>query len=638
MEIESKLPDVGVTIFTVMSQQASDHGAINLSQGFPDFDPDPDLCRRVDHHLQNGRNQYAPMAGVPALREKIAQKTREIYGAAYDPDKEITVTAGATEAIFAAITAAVSPGDEVIVLEPAYDAYVPVIRLNGGRPVFVQLTFPDYRIDWDRLRDALTPRTRMLILNSPHNPTGAVLSAADMAALTEIVAERPLLILSDEVYEHIVFDGARHESMARYPALAGRSFVISSFGKTYHTTGWKVGYCLAPAPLSREFQKVHQYLTFAVNTPVQCAYADFLDRRSAYGDLPGFYQKKRDLFQKLVAGSRFRVLPCRGTYFQMLGYSAIADEPDTDFARRITTEHGGRGHSALGLLPRRHRPPGAAVLFCQKRRDPGRRRGEAMPDLTVTLVQAELAWEDPEANRRALAETIAAMDAPADLIVLPEMFTTGFSMNAAPLAETMDGPTVAWVQETARTSGADVTGSFIAKENGRFFNRLVWARPDGTLFTYDKRHLFRMLGEEKIYSAGDRLLTVEINGWRIRPFICYDLRFPAWSRNLDNAYDLAVYIANWPARRAGHWQALLAGRAIENQCYVVGVNRVGVDGNGLSYSGDSSVIDPAGEILFSQSSIPAIHTQTLSKEILDTWRRDFPAWRDADDGLISLPA
>lgn len=261
-----------------------------------------------------------------------------------------------------------------------------------------------------------------------------------------------------------------------------------------------------------------------------------------------------------------------------------------------------------------------------------------MPNLTVTLVQAALAWEDPEANRKALAETIAAMDAPTDLIVLPEMFTTGFSMNAVPLAETMDGPTVAWVQETARNGGADVTGSFIAKERGRFYNRLVWACPDGTLFTYDKRHLFRMLKEENTYSAGDRLLTVEINGWRIRPFICYDLRFPAWSRNLDNAYDLAVYIANWPARRAGHWKALLAARAIENQCYVVGVNRVGTDGNGLAYSGDSMVIDPTGEVLFCQSETPTVHTQVLSKESLDTWRRDFPAWRDADGDLIDLPA
>ena len=338
--LESKLPDVGVTIFTVMSQLANDHGALNLSQGFPDFDPDPELKEAVIRHLRSGSNQYAPMAGVPVLREKIAEKTTAVYGADYDPATEITVTAGATEAIFAAITAVVRPGDEVIILEPAYDAYVPVIRLNGGIPVFVPLTFPDYRVDWDRVNDALTEKSRLIIFNSPHNPTGAVLSAGDMAALEAIVSDSSVLIMSDEVYEHIVFDGKQHESMARYPALAQRSFVISSFGKTYHTTGWKVGYCLAPKPLSTEFQKVHQYLTFAVNTPVQCAYAEFLENVAAYETLPDFYQKKRDLFQKLIADSRFTVLPCQGTYFQMLGYSAITDEADSQFARRITTDHG----------------------------------------------------------------------------------------------------------------------------------------------------------------------------------------------------------------------------------------------------------------------------------------------------------
>ena len=260
-----------------------------------------------------------------------------------------------------------------------------------------------------------------------------------------------------------------------------------------------------------------------------------------------------------------------------------------------------------------------------------------MPDLTVTLIQTELAWEDSGANRRAFEEKIAALEAPTDLIVLPEMFTTGFSMNAAPLAETMAGGAVAWMRDAARKSGADIIGSLIVGEGGRFFNRLVWARPGGEILTYDKRHLFRMLEEEKTYSAGESLLTVEINGWRIRPFICYDLRFPAWSRNIGNAYDLAVYIANWPAKRAAHWKALLIARAIENQCYVVGVNRVGVDGNGLSYSGDSSVIDPAGETLFCRSDDPAVHTQILSRECLDTWRSDFPAWMGADNDLVDLP-
>ena len=339
MTIQSKLPDVGVTIFTVMTQLAIENKAINLSQGFPDFDPDPQLRELVWKYMQAGHNQYAPMQGVPALREKIAAKTEALYGRTYDPVTEITVTAGATEGLFAAITTAVQPGDEVIIIEPAYDAYVPVIELNGGRPVFVKMTFPDYRVDWAALKKALTPKTRMIILNSPHNPTGSVLSAEDIQSLRDLVAGTDILILSDEVYEHIVFDGQRHESILRYPDLADKSFVISSFGKTYHTTGWKVGYCLAPRELSAEFQKVHQFLTFAVNTPVQLAYAQFLDNREAYLGLAAFYQKKRDLFLSLIENSRFKALPCSGTYFQMLDYSAITDAPDVDFARTMTIEH-----------------------------------------------------------------------------------------------------------------------------------------------------------------------------------------------------------------------------------------------------------------------------------------------------------
>ena len=339
MTIQSKLPDVGVTIFTVMTQLAIENQAINLSQGFPDFDPDPQLRELVWKYMQAGHNQYAPMQGVPALREKIAAKTEALYGRTYDPVTEITVTAGATEGLFAAITTAVQPGDEVIIIEPAYDAYVPVIELNGGRPVFVKMTFPDYRVDWAALKKALTPKTRMIILNSPHNPTGSVLSAEDIQSLRDLVAGTDILILSDEVYEHIVFDGQCHESILRYPDLADKSFVISSFGKTYHTTGWKVGYCLAPRELSAEFQKVHQFLTFAVNTPVQLAYAQFLDNREAYLGLAAFYQKKRDLFLSLIENSRFKALPCSGTYFQMLDYSAITDAPDVDFARTMTIEH-----------------------------------------------------------------------------------------------------------------------------------------------------------------------------------------------------------------------------------------------------------------------------------------------------------
>ena len=340
MKLKSKLPDIGVTIFTRMTALANERSAINLSQGFPDFDVDPELTGLVYKYMQTGFNQYAPMQGVMPLRERIAEKTFRLYKASYDPATEITVTSGATEALFAAIAAVVNKGDEVMVFEPAFDSYVPAVVLNGGIPKYISLKPPCYAVDWEEARDAVSEKTRLIILNSPHNPTGSVLSKEDILSLREIVVNTGILILSDEVYEHIIFDGMTHESMARYPDLASRSFVISSFGKTYHTTGWKVGYCLAPKSLSAEFQKVHQFLTFSTNTPVQYAYAEFLQNEKRYLDLGRFYQEKRDGFLSLLKNSRFKPVPCRGTYFQMLDYSSISDEPDTVFAKRITVEHG----------------------------------------------------------------------------------------------------------------------------------------------------------------------------------------------------------------------------------------------------------------------------------------------------------
>ena len=340
LNISSKLPDVGVTIFSIMTALANEHKAINLSQGFPDFDVDPELIQRVNVHMHGGANQYAPMQGMPVLREKIARKVKRLYGADYDPATEITVTSGATEALYAAMAAVVRRDDEVIIFEPAYDAYAPVVILNHGIPRYIQLKSPDYRIDWDEVKDAISPKTRLMILNSPHNPTGTVLTREDLAALKQVVASTDIMILSDEAYEHIIFDDCRHESMARDPELASRSFVVCSFGKTYHTTGWKIGYCLAPAVLSRELQRVHQFLTFSSNTPVQCAYADILDNEKLFLELADFYQHKRDLFLELMEGSRFKPVPCKGTYFQMMNYASISTEPDTDFARRITMEHG----------------------------------------------------------------------------------------------------------------------------------------------------------------------------------------------------------------------------------------------------------------------------------------------------------
>jgi methionine aminotransferase len=340
MKFQSKLPDLEVTIFSVMTQLAIEYDAINLSQGFPDFDTYPELITRVEKFMRAGHNQYAPMQGVMPLRERIAEKTYDMYGAQYDPATEITVTSGATEAVFAAISAVVQKDDEVIIFEPAYDAYDPVVRLNGGIPIYVQLKFPDYNVDWDEVKNTVSSKTKLIILNYPHNPTGAVLSKEDISNLSNIVKNTNTFIISDEAYEHIIFDGLQHQSMSRYPELAQRSFVICSFGKTYHTTGWKIGYCLAPEPLSIEFQKIHQYLTFASNTPIQLAYAEFMQKKDLYLDLPNFYQQKRDKFLSLTSESRFKALPCKGTYYQMLDYSQISNEPDLEFSRRLTVESG----------------------------------------------------------------------------------------------------------------------------------------------------------------------------------------------------------------------------------------------------------------------------------------------------------
>lgn len=338
--MNSKLPEVGLTIFSEMTNLAMKHNAINLSQGFPDFDTHPELKELVAQHIRAGHNQYAPMHGVAALREQIALKVRSLYGAEYDPEAEITVTTGGTEAIYSAVTAVIHPGDEAIIVEPAYDCYAPIVRLSGGRPVYAKLTFPDYRMDWDAFRNRVSARTRLVVLNFPHNPTGAVLNAADLDTLAEILRPTRALVLSDEVYEHIVFDGVRHQGMTAHPELRERSFVVGSFAKTYHTTGWKVGYCLAPRALTAELRKIHQYIVFSVNTPIQHAYADFMEDARRYLELPDFYQRKRDRFLELTRASRFRPLPCHGTYYQMLSYAGISDEPETEFARRLTVDHG----------------------------------------------------------------------------------------------------------------------------------------------------------------------------------------------------------------------------------------------------------------------------------------------------------
>lgn len=334
----SKLPRVGTTIFTIMSALANEYEAINLSQGFPNFRGSARLNELVFEAMQKGQNQYAPMAGLPALKSALQQKIQRMYGVQVDATDEITVTAGATQALFTAITAFVRPGDEVILIEPAYDSYAPSIEVNGGVPVPYALKAPDYRVDWEAVATLVTPRTRMLIVNTPHNPTGRILRAADLLALQQLVADTDILVLSDEVYEHLIYDEAQHESVLKYESLRQRSFAVYSFGKTFHNTGWKVGYCVAPAHLMAEFRKVHQFNVFSVNTPMQHALAEFLQDPGTYEQLPAFYQAKRDFFLQELTGSSLRPLPCEGTYFLTVDYSAVSALPDTEFAKWMTKE------------------------------------------------------------------------------------------------------------------------------------------------------------------------------------------------------------------------------------------------------------------------------------------------------------
>jgi methionine aminotransferase len=367
--LTSRLPDVGTTIFTVMSALAAERGAVNLGQGFPDFHCDPALVDAVADAMRQGLNQYPPMTGIPALRSAVADKVEKVYGHRYDPDREITVTAGATQGILTAVLCCVHPGDEVIVIEPAYDSYVPAIQLAGGVPVYVQMDVSSagYAVPWDAVAAAITPRTRLIMINSPHNPTGTVLRRADLDKLAQIVEGTDILLLSDEVYEHMVYDGQRHESVCRHPRLAARAFVVSSFGKTYHVTGWKIGYVAAPAALMAEFRKVHQFNVFTVNTPVQHGIAKFMENPAPYLELPAFYQKKRDLFRNGLANTRFKLLPSDGTYFQCVDYSAISDLPEAEFSTWLTTEI---GVAAIPVSAFYHEARESGIVrFCFAKRD-----------------------------------------------------------------------------------------------------------------------------------------------------------------------------------------------------------------------------------------------------------------------------
>lgn len=340
MHVTSKLPNVGTTIFTVMSKLANDHNAINLSQGFPNFDCNENLKERVNFHMANGKNQYAPMAGLPVLRDRIANKVNASYHVSVDPETEITITAGATQALFTAIAAFIKKDDEVILIEPAYDSYAPAVKVMGGKVVPYELEGPNFKIDWSIFEGLISPKTKMIIINTPHNPIGKTLKKSDIQKLDELTRDTNILVISDEVYEHLIYDGQQHQSVLLYPELYRRSMVVYSFGKTFHNTGWKVGYCIAPDNLTKEFRKVHQFNVFCVNSFVQYGLADFLSEPAHYLELPNFYQKKRDYFSQLMTESPLKAMPSEGSYFQLFDYSAISSEPDTVFAERMTKEFG----------------------------------------------------------------------------------------------------------------------------------------------------------------------------------------------------------------------------------------------------------------------------------------------------------
>lgn len=372
----SKLPHIGTTIFTVMSQLANDFKAVNLSQGFPDFDGPTILLEGVGKYIAQGLNQYAPMAGIPALREQIALKVHNLYGNPVSPD-EVTITSGATEALFNAISAVVRQGDEIIIFDPAYDSYEPAITLNGGKAVRLNLLPPAFKIDWQQLKDSINTKTRLIIINTPHNPTGTTLTKDDLNQLAELVRNTDILIVSDEVYEHIIFDGLQHESINRHPELYERSFVISSFGKTYHTTGWKIGYCVAPPVLTQEFRKIHQYVTFTTSTPMQYALVDVMRNEPQHVEqLPQFYQTKRDEFTQLLQSTRFKLLHSTGTYFQLADYMGMSNLNDVDFCRWLTTDI---GVAAIPVSVFYENPPADMKLirFCFAKNSETLRRGAA---------------------------------------------------------------------------------------------------------------------------------------------------------------------------------------------------------------------------------------------------------------------
>lgn len=660
----SKMPRVGTTIFTEMSALATQCGALNVAQGFPDLETPKALRKCVAQAMEHGHNQYAPMAGNVELRRWIAEE--HYRGVGYDMDAEITIGAGASSVLFAAMTALLQPGDEVVVQDPCYDLYIPVAELNHAHVVRVPLLNGNGEINASGMASAITPRTRLVVINSPHNPTGRVNSPELMEQLAQALDGTQTWLLSDEVYGPMVHDNRTVVVPWKHPKLRERTIAVGSFGKLFHCTGWKIGWVAAPATLTAELRKIHQYDVFSTGAPIQSGLASFLNSNDAKEHLDSvgpIYAAKRNRLLDGLKGSGFSWTPAHGGYFQVLGVERHLKlgETDGDLARRWTREHG-IATIPMGAFGDSWEP---AVRVCFAKEDAtidqaiamlraipleddghtqqltikDEARSDSQENIRVLAIQSDLNWNNPQANRNLFSSVISRELAsePADLVVLPEMFTTGFDMNPS-MADVIDdcgkSDTSGWMLDLAETHGVAIVGSVAVESvDGTRYNRMWMATPEGKLHAYDKRHLFTLAGEHHSYQAGHDRVEVVWRGWRILLQICYDLRFPGFVRNHGpQPYDLAIYVANWPKPRREAWRTLLQARAIENQCFVVGVNRCGTDGNGHQYAGDSMVVDFSGAVLADAGDHgnPVKLRASMHRASMKDFRKKLPFLEDAD--------
>jgi N-succinyldiaminopimelate aminotransferase len=663
-----RLEGFGTTIFTEMTRLANEHGAVNLAQGFPDFDG-PDFVKEAAvEAIRQGRGQYARMSGIPEIHAALAAKYRRDYGLDYAADTEFTVTSGATEAIFAAIQGTCEPGDEVVLFEPYYDSYRASVAMASAVPRFVTLRAPGWSFDPEELARAFTGKTRAILLNTPHNPTGKVFTREELEAVAALCREKDVLCITDEVYEHILYDG-KHVPMATLPGMRERTITISSFGKTFSLTGWKIGWAAAPPDLTAAVRAAHQFITFATATPLQhAASAALAVGPEYYEGLASFYRRKRDTLVEELRRLGFLVESPAATYYVCADFRPLGFDDDVVFCRHLienvgvaaippsafyeNTRHGktyvrfafckkeetlkeavrrlntlSRRGGARGVSARLTSAPAAAEGRVSRSERPAG-QGEGEPSVKIALLQMDIAWEDvPENHRRAAKMLAEAASGGARLAVLPEMFNTGFSMDSRRIAQPPGGPSETFLREQAAAHDIWILASLPEAGEPAPRNMALLVSPRGSMTRYAKIHPFSYAGEHERYTAGDRVVTAHVEGLRVTPFVCYDLRFPEPFRLAAAETDLFAVVANWPDERREHWRTLLRARAIENQAYVAGVNRVG-DGGRLHYSGDSAVISPLGETLVEGDDREKVIFADVEPAAVQRLRSRFPALDD----------